>query len=144
MGTLVVEIFEKQLDFKGAIRVPGKDVEPPPRPWTRLREDPNLNTFVGASLEELHQRNLKAWEAKQREDAVRKRVGRAVRGLSRNPGEAAAEPHLVQPLQTSPDAEDDKMMSTRDLAAETSDHRVVLRAQRVDPGVVHRLRSTTR
>ena len=56
MGTLVAQVFEKQLDFEEAIRVPGKDVEPPPRPWTRLREDPKLNAFVGASLEELRQR----------------------------------------------------------------------------------------
>ena len=74
MGTLVAEIFQKQLDFEEAIRVPGKDVEPPPRPWTRLREDPKLNAFIGASLEELHQRNLKAGEAKQREEETRKRA----------------------------------------------------------------------
>ena len=73
-----------------------------------------------------------------------KRVDLAARGPPRNLREAAAGPHLVRPLRTSPDAEGGTTMPIRDLAEETSGHRMALGDQRADPGELHRLRSTTR
>ena len=95
MGTRVAEIFEKRLDFESALRVPGKDVEGPPRPWTRLREDIKLNAFIGATLEEIHARSQKADEVARREKDVRDRaaalgipVGQARGGDGRDATEA--------------------------------------------------------
>ena len=70
--TLVAGVFERVPNFEGVIHEPGKDVKPPPRPWTRLRNDPRGEAFIGASLEELHERNQKAEEAKQIDAQVRK------------------------------------------------------------------------
>ena len=70
--TLVAGVFERRLTFEEAIKQPGTDVKPPPRPWTRLRNDPRLEAFIGASLEELHERNTKAGEATQIDAEIRK------------------------------------------------------------------------
>ncbi len=64
--------FEKVPDFEVVLRHAGGVAEPPPRPWTRLRNDPRVEAFIGATLEELHERNQKVEEAKQIEIAVRK------------------------------------------------------------------------
>ena len=64
-------MFERQRDFDEVIHHPGEEPEPPPRPWTRLRNDPRVEAFIGASLEELHERNRKAEQKKQVDAQVR-------------------------------------------------------------------------
>ena len=70
---MVVQVagFTKNLSFEEAIRLPGKDVEAPARPYTRLRDSIKLNAFIGATLEEIHERSLKAEEASRKEREVR-------------------------------------------------------------------------
>ena len=71
----LADMFEKSRTFEEVIRAPGKDAEAPLRPFTRLRENVKLNAFMGASLEEIHERNTKALATRQREDDVRKAAG---------------------------------------------------------------------
>ena len=70
--TVAGTVFERVPDFEQVIHEPGKDVKPPPRPWARLRNDPRVEAFIGASMEELHERNQKVEEAKQIETQIRK------------------------------------------------------------------------
>ena len=65
-------VFEKVPDFEDVLRHAGGVAEPPPRPWTRLRNDPRVEAFIGATLEELHERNQKVEEARQIETQIRK------------------------------------------------------------------------
>ena len=71
----LADMFERSRTFEEVIRAPGKDAEAPLRPFTRLRENVKLNAFMGASLEEINERNKKALAARQREDDVRKAAG---------------------------------------------------------------------
>ena len=66
-----MQAFQRLHSFDGVIRHPGEQPEPPPRPWTRLRNDPRVEAFIGASLEELHERNMKAEQKKQVDAQVR-------------------------------------------------------------------------
>ena len=67
----VMHVFERLQSFDDVIRHPGEQPEPPPRPWTRPRNDPRVEAFIGASLEELHERNMKAGQKKQVDAQVR-------------------------------------------------------------------------
>ena len=93
--TLIAGIFERAPDFENVIHEPGKNVIPPPRPWTRLRNDPRVEAFIGASLEELHERNQNAERGRQIEAQVRKSA--AEQGIP--VGEARARSTVTMPQQ---------------------------------------------
>ena len=80
MGTLVEIGFHRRPTFEEILLKPGGVAQAPYRPWTRLREDPKLNAFVGATLDELRQMELKAHAAYFREHMVRQRA--AEEGIS--------------------------------------------------------------
>ena len=66
--------FERKPQFEEIIRKKGTEMKAPLHQWTMLRNDPRLEAFIGASLEELHKRNQKAEEAKDIDAEVRRKA----------------------------------------------------------------------